>query len=727
MIATSRSAAALVTAWFAFIVCGFGQVAPMPARGHPRLPGPATDGYIEQAPADRIQAHLATVAAWEPLTGQTRHGDIQAAVIITLGVEPRTINKLDAWMSSWDISRGIWPRGWAEDAAALAAAWIYDQCHSRAPPEMRQRWLRQCVLSLARLRAVWIQQRYSVFNSVTYNRAGAAPVWLALAAWPDAAPEFGTELFDWAVSVAAEYVEAWRLMLDGGGWPEGWTYWGQGGRAVYQVLAGIDAAYGAETVLSERYLRDSLRMREYLVEPDGTAVPFGDQHTHLITIGPSAWNSFEAYRETAYATRDPHALAYLGARDPLELPLFPWGHRRPLDAGDVPTPELPRHHHFRGAGVYALRDGWAGEDSTMVTILAGGDGVSHQKMDDGHFWIWQRGVLAADAGSYALGATSEQAYAYRSTGSWNTLRIFDPSDPSPDHTLRVVVGREGSRDIFEDVPLPADGGQKRIGSGFTSKPLTVSQWLARAEEFALGRVIAEKHEPELDDIRVDLTACYRGFGGGAPWQSRTDRVRRYERRFLWVRPAGLEVSVLVVADLVVLEDASHALQWVMHCREAAVQESPTLWRVERTSAVEYEFGVPRGLKYATTDRRYRYAGRAWVEALLPEGMSGGARSDWSHVGGRPYTRGQISAYKSRPTWHPTDPTKGPAEAAGFRLELDYAPTGQRARVLAHAISIGAYVPATIATHADGVTISFPSIGRTLHLGLDHESRLEQVR
>ena len=241
MIATSRSAAALVTAWFAFIVCGFGQVAPMPARGHPRLPGPATDGYIEQAPADRIQAHLATVAAWEPLTGQTRHGDIQAAVIITLGVEPRTINKLDAWMSSWDISRGIWPRCWAEDAAALAAAWIYDQCHSRAPPEMRQRWLRQCVLSLARLRAVWIQQRYSVFNSVTYNRAGAAPVWLALAAWPDAAPEFGTELFDWAVSVAAEYVEAWRLMLDGGGWPEGWTYWGQGGRAVYQVLAGIDA------------------------------------------------------------------------------------------------------------------------------------------------------------------------------------------------------------------------------------------------------------------------------------------------------------------------------------------------------------------------------------------------------------------------------------------------------------------------------------------------------
>jgi hypothetical protein len=348
-------------------------------------------------------------------------------------------------------------------------------------------------------------------------------------------------------------------------------------------------------------------------------------------------------------------------------------------------------------------------------------------MADGHFWIWHRGSLVGDAGSYALGALSEQSFLYRRTASWNTLRIMDPQDPSTQHNMRVVVARNGSQDVFEDVPFPADGGPKRVGSGFTSKPLTVADWRARAQEFAVGRVVAARHELELDDVRVDLTDCYRGFPGGQPWQSRTDRVLRYERRFLWVRPQGLAASVLVVADMVVLKDPAHELRWVMHCREPAVQESPTRWRVERTSSVENEYGVPRGLRYGTVDRRYQYAGRAWVEALLPEGLTGGARSDWAHVGERPYMRGQINAYKSRPTWHPTDPTKGPAEACGFRVELGYAPNRERARVLAHAISIGTYVPATIASHADGVTIRFPSIARKLHIGLDLQSRLEVER
>lgn len=694
-----------------FVSSVLGQIIPAPTKPHPRLPGPAKDGYLVEMPPEVRAEHIARVNAWEPGT-RTRFADIQAAVIVTQ-FEPRTAGKLDAWLNSWDLGaspRPIWPAGMNEAHGAILAAWIYDQCYAEISQEMRDRWLAKVVTSLERLRAVWIQNRYTWFNSVAYNRTGAALIWCALAAYPDAAPYTGWDRWDWTVGRYIEGLEIWDSMLAGGAWPEGWTYWGQGGKAIYLSLAAIDASYGSSFLTDLPWVRDSLRMADYLVEPDGTAVPCGDNHTQLINLGPSDWASFEAYVETAYATGDPHAIARIGVRSPWTLPTWPWGHRSP-GVLPQPPPPLPLARRFDGAGIVSMRDAWAGEDTAMFWVLAAGNNVSHQPIWPGHFEAWLRGLLAGNSGDYAGGALSEQNRAYRRHFAGNHLRFHDASDESSDYTERMVVGRNGSQDIYANVVLPNGGGPKRVDSGWTSKPITLADLRARAAEYQTARILDHVHGGEWDHVRIDCTQAYRSFPGAAPHIGRTDRVHRYERHFVRLG------RVLIVADVIHLTKPDILLEWVMHTRKPAVQERPDLWAVRMDALQEHQYGWDRRLRYATADRRYQYDGRAWVQILRPEGpaqvLTTEVRSDWSHVDGMAYSRQQSSAYANKPTRVAADPTIGPAEACGHRIEVRYPSNGGVFRVLAHVLSVGEFHEA----YVDGPSIVIPSLGRSVHFEL----------
>jgi hypothetical protein len=493
------------------------------------------------------------------------------------------------------------------------------------------------------------------------------------------------------------------------------------------VLAAIDSAYGT-SFLQSPWHRDTLRMPEYLVQPDGTAVPWGDQHTHLVSVGQAGnYASFEAYREVAIALQDPDALSRLktlGQLDGRHYPIFPWGHWR-APASIPATPRaLEPIRVFRGAGLVTLRtEAEHPEDATQVTIWCGGDKVSHQSASCGHFEVWNRGLLFGDSGSYALGATSEQAWIFRRDAGWNTLRIYDAADQSNERLHRVTVGRDGSRDIFESVPLPRDGGQKRIGNGWRTKPLDLTGWRAREEEYRVGRIISATHVDGLSDVRCDLTACYRSYPGAEPWSGRTDRVERYERRFLFAH----EYGVLVIADLLVLTDPEHVVAWRAWTREQALVTGHDSALVRRQEQVEYEFGVPRTLKYASADRRYTNDGRATVR-MLTGAQNMLVEAQWGFTDGRLYTRGQQLAYKTKPDWHPTDPTKGPAEACGHRMDFVPMrdPTSRLVGIVT-TISIGRDVPTVLRAMPDGgQCVEMPTVGRRIVVAGDLTSRIEDM-
>lgn len=655
------------------------------------LRGPESDRFLEEAIPALVESTAIRAQNWRPEV-RTSYSDIQAAVVFGRD------EALLAWARSFDLARTPprWPLGWAEDKAVSALAWIYDQRKRHLSLEDREDLRGRLKSGLVRLFEAWDAAEYSFFNSTLYNRHGASSIFAGLALFVGDEPRDEEEraLFNRCGFVFNEYLKTWRDVMKGGAWPEGWTYWGQGGVTVYHVLAAVDFAFGSR-FLREPFSADSLRMVEYLVRPNGAPVPFGDQHTFLLSIGNAgSFVSFEAYKSLALDLGDARALARLRSMGALTetLPnVFPWGAWKiPQTLPMLPPRHLPRMRHFEGAGVVSMRDSWSnGEFESQVHVFCGGSKVSHVQRSDGHFEWFDGGLLAGDAGCYAYGARSEQAVLARGDWGYNTLRIHDVRDVA--RPLKyVVTGKDANgKDVAEYVRVPLDGGQRRNGSGWsTNRPNTLAELEARAEEFRFGEVLRAEEARGVQHVICDLTACYRNVN-----EDRPHRVKRYERRFYFIP----RIRSLVIADLVHLDRRDSVVVFVVNTREQPIPDSEThSIQLSRHAKVQHEYGVPRGSPFRTADGFLQYRAHGFLHRMqTPLDIRIHGRDQWSVINGQEYIRNQEEAYKTKPEWDPTDETKGPIEACGFRLEMSYAAGASGTLGLVHALSPFASRPVMI--------------------------------
>lgn len=685
---------------------------PFPTVSHPRFPNPISDGFIQNL-SEKGRTNIIKMAdAWNPTLASNTRTPIACAISYYLTEDTAYIDKLDKWFHSFDMSNRVWPKGYAVKTTGLMTSWLYDFMYNVLEDDKKHFWLRQVVNTGLEAIRIFNQGKYSMLNSVTFNREGAATIACGLAAYPDALQEYGTTLWDTTVFFFEEFNKAWAHTMDGGVWPEGWTYHGNGGETPYMVLSLAASAYNSPVFKNTKFLKDLLKQAVYLVEPDGTTVNHGDQDSNLIIINKAgSWKSFLAFREMAAFTQDQMGLAYVGnSVDTDTFPLYPWSHRITQIAPEFDWSSLPKYLDAKGAGLYHLRDGWYGEDTKMINIYCGGINASHKASRHGDFDLYNKGAIICSARAYAGGAVTKHNLLL-GKGSYlhNCLRIYDPADQSHTKSYRVATGLDSNnRPIYQVLPLPKDGGQKRVGSGYVSNmPQYIDQYLEREHQYISGVPLVTQHSSAFDYMVFDLTKSYTTYPGAEPAIGRTDRVDSYLRSFIYLRP-----NILIISDKFNLTDPSFRVEWPLHTREAPELRPDGVYHLKRTLATEFENGVDRGMRYRTEDGKYQYNGHAFLQriGLEPTSRRTTDISEWAVCNDELYTGFQQFPYRRMRDWHPTDPTKGPIEVAGYSLVDTYLDNGSTQKHLCYVICMDEHIPAVMQENADGsYIIVFDSI------------------
>lgn len=762
-----------------------------PTGDHPRFWSPATDGFWGRMTAAQQNSYINTINNWNALAGGFNNTRYYMSVAAFVGTQnPVYLQKIKDIYSYWNsftnavygqgpIGNNLSPSDHGD--SAVIAAWTYDTLYPFLNAADREYFLLFAMDAAIRNQRIYIEENYSPFNSSTFNRGKYGALAAACLLYPEAASywprpvtaaNYGTgatslmDLWEFGWHTFNEQMQAFRVSAEGGCYAEGWTYYKEGPAQIFfHVPVMVDRIFGTNFAVTESHLTGHLRSLLYLTEPDGTPNTYGDQNSNFFDFTPVTFSSVPLIKEIAFYYEDPYLEGWLrqraapsnGVLSTSVFPSPPWGplQIRPLRA--LPSPiDLPLYADYKGAGVYFMQDAWAGEDTKQITVSCGGVKASHQRMNDGHFEIFNRGTLCGHQGAYAGGFSAEHytQVAMAAIGN-NCLLIKDPADQSPLSTYprngRYFIGEVNISVENGRTPLINDGGQRRVGSPWNSLPRSYGEYVSQSlpgRRFDGAKVPLTIHEPTYDYIECDLTNSYNAYTGDfseEPEDTRTTRVNSYKRKFLYYRP-----NLLIVLDEVDLIDPTFEITWLLHTREEPLRMSDSMWRLTRTSLVEsteswnnastyiipgqpssIPVNSPTGLTYPLK-QMYQYGGTGYLKMITGNFFSGEFTGPnmWSHWEGSPYTGFQTDQYSKTvngvragrvsqvfpgvPDWHPKDPTKGPIEACGYQIQHRFggAQNNENFRRFCHIISLDEEPPSvTPVTLEDSFELWFTTLDK----------------
>jgi len=228
-----------------------------------------------------------------------------------------------------------------------------------------------------------------------------------------------------------------------------------------------------------------------------------------------------------------------------------------------------------------FRTGW-GESDTFAFIRCSDNYWSHDIQDQGSFTIYSRGALAIRSGSYQPGSASPHYYLYgKQAISQNTVLVNDPADVYSSETV-AVYHNDGTN---TNVPMPNDGGQRRVGSGFNlasslsqvmQSPYDLPMWQRAREIYHGCAQVGFTANAGYSYVAMDLTSAYNNLYSltahsassvydQANTTNRTYRVQSYVRHLIWI-PRG-PAAYVVVYDQVTSTNSAFPKTWVMHTIE----------------------------------------------------------------------------------------------------------------------------------------------------------------
>ena len=507
---------------------------------------------------------------------------------------------------------------------ALAYDWLHPQWSYAERIALQDKLGEGCQYVIDFIR----RERLSPYNAILYNSPLQALMACSIALYRehprgDAYMAFAHDL--WTQRV----LPVWRQVFgQNGGWHEGGEYVSTGiGQAVYTLPAMWLAATGEDFFASEPGLRGFLDFLVHRTRPDGAQIRWGDT-TNLQRQPPDTAPLALHYR---------HAAAYGLASPPAQAnpTAWPWG---PLSDATLIDPRanatLPLSRRFDGIGMVAARSDWS-PDATYVTFKAGDNFWSHSHLDQGAFTIDKGGPLAIDSGIYGprYGSDHHMNYAYQ-TIAHNAITVTDPADDAP------VPSPEGPR------PIANDGGQRRIGSGWSVAPAPIdrNEWEQARELYHTGKIAHYLEQDGLTVAVADLTPAYTNAhsGRGEP-SHRSRRVERAWRVFAYDRAD----DVVVVYDDIRATAPAFRKRWLLHT-------------IDAPQIGENGFVVTAPPRGAATG-----GGRLEAKVLLPQDgrlLPIGGRGFEFFVDGRNYDdEGKLVEAMRRPPPAP--------EAGGWRVEL----------------------------------------------------------
>ena len=388
-------------------------------------------------------------------------------------------------------------------ALAIGYDWLYDKMTPRERKTVARAILDKGLKPASDKKNAWFYKNENNWNSV----CNAGMVYGALAVWEED-PDF-------CRSMLMKSLESNKLAChayEGGGYPEGYNYWGYGASFQLMLAAAVNYTFPGKDGLYVNDMALSFDFVRFTATPAGNCFSFSDAYrkakAQYMQVFGNRWGLYPEIR----------AMEETGFRRLCEDRLFPMfliGM-----AGRGMSADVPVDHYFQCGGttpIFVYRSGWRSRDDDYLGIKGGLTMSSHSHCDQGSFYFESDGVTwATDLGM--------QNYNSLETAG---VDLWDMTQDSE----RWSVFRIGP---FSHNILTVNGHTPKV-----NHPVAFSRTWAPEEDAGQNRIGAEMDLTEL--YTEDLDSCKRAV-------------------YLW--DGNLEVM-----DLVQAGDSVCTVRWAM-CTEA---------------------------------------------------------------------------------------------------------------------------------------------------------------
>ena len=270
-------------------------------------------------------------------------------------------------------------------ALAIGYDWLYDKMTPRERKTVARAILDKGLKPASDKKNAWFYKNENNWNSV----CNAGMVYGALAVWEEE-PDF-------CRSMLMKSLESNKLAChayEGGGYPEGYNYWGYGASFQLMLAAAVNYAFPGKDGLYVNDMALSFDFVRFTATPAGNCFSFSDAYrkakAQYMQVFGNRWGLYPEIR----------AMEETGFRRLCEDRLFPMfliGM-----AGRRMSADVPVDHYFQCGGttpIFVYRSGWRSRDDDYLGIKGGLTMSSHSHCDQGSFYFESDGVTwATDLG-----------------------------------------------------------------------------------------------------------------------------------------------------------------------------------------------------------------------------------------------------------------------------------------------------------------------------------------
>ena len=288
-------------------------------------------------------------------------------------------------------------------AAAIGYDWLYDQMTPRERKKVARAIIDKGLKPALNEADAWFYNSEINWNSV----CNAGMVYGALAVWEED-PEFCRSMLEKSLESNKLAFKAY----EGGGYPEGYNYWGYGSSFQIMLEAALDSAFPplptedlfAPLPFSTGITHDFYASSEFIrftSTPAGNCYSFSDAYRKASGQYMQTWMiNYIGDRSIVYP--EMRIMEMTGYKRLCEERLFPMYLISLFHCGPNTPAGMPDDHYFQCGGttpIFVYRSGWAAEEDDYLGVKGGLTMSSHSHCDQGSFYFESDGVTwATDLG-----------------------------------------------------------------------------------------------------------------------------------------------------------------------------------------------------------------------------------------------------------------------------------------------------------------------------------------
>ena len=288
-------------------------------------------------------------------------------------------------------------------AAAIGYDWLYDQMTPRERKKVARAIIDKGLKPALNEADAWFYNSEINWNSV----CNAGMVYGALAVWEED-PEFCRSMLEKSLESNKLAFKAY----EGGGYPEGYNYWGYGSSFQIMLEAALDSAFPPlptedlfaplpfSTGITHDFYASSAFIR-FTSTPAGNCYSFSDSYRKASGQYMQTW-MINRVGDRSIMYPEMRIMEMTGYKRLCEERLFPMYLISLFHCGPNTPAGMPDDHYFQCGGttpIFVYRSGWAAEEDDYLGVKGGLTMSSHSHCDQGSFYFESDGVTwATDLG-----------------------------------------------------------------------------------------------------------------------------------------------------------------------------------------------------------------------------------------------------------------------------------------------------------------------------------------